>query len=187
MRAQRHRGPNSATVATGERGGAHLCQVSSSYGKLRNNRSPYHVLRIDPITKDESRSPLRSRHIRTRHTLRSLHADCQTAAPLRSPQELDFPPRSIGQRRSLLEARGRLLELRCRARPRLPSAAVSGQHHCPHSVGCLIVRRRAHNPRRQRLKSLVVPPLRLGHLVALLQSQRLEGHCCDHCPLLRSC
>eukprot|EP00964_Phaeocystis_antarctica_P160596 scaffold132346_cov66-Phaeocystis_antarctica.AAC.1 len=74
---------------------------------------------------------------------------------------------SSAKRRSPLVVRSRLPELRCRARPRLPSATVPTQHHTPHMVGSWIVRRRPRNPRRQRLEPLVVPPLRLGHLGAL--------------------
>eukprot|EP00964_Phaeocystis_antarctica_P023071 scaffold12880_cov59-Phaeocystis_antarctica.AAC.1 len=82
--------------------------------------------------------------------------------------------------------RGRLLELRCRARPRLPSAALPAQHDSPHSVGSFIVRRRPHNPRRPRLEPLIVPPLRLGHIVARRCLQHVEGRCRGLCPVLRA-
>eukprot|EP00964_Phaeocystis_antarctica_P017678 scaffold9782_cov58-Phaeocystis_antarctica.AAC.3 len=48
-----------------------------------------------------------------------------------------------------------------------------------------MVWRRPHNPRRQRLEPLVVPPLRLGHLGALLLLQHAEGICRGPCPALR--
>eukprot|EP00964_Phaeocystis_antarctica_P056675 scaffold33453_cov53-Phaeocystis_antarctica.AAC.2 len=93
----------------------------------------------------------------------------------------------MAQRRSPLEVRSRLLELRCRARPRLPSAKCHpAQHRSPHEVGCMIVRRRPHNPRRQRLEPLVVPPLRLGHLGAHLLCQHVDGMCRGLCPVLRA-
>eukprot|EP00964_Phaeocystis_antarctica_P016982 scaffold9347_cov64-Phaeocystis_antarctica.AAC.2 len=65
---------------------------------------------------------------------------------------LGFYRRSIGQRRHPLEVRGRLHELRCRARPRPPSNATRpAQLQSPHAVCPRIVRCRPHNPRRQRL------------------------------------
>eukprot|EP00964_Phaeocystis_antarctica_P015301 scaffold8462_cov64-Phaeocystis_antarctica.AAC.4 len=74
--------------------------------------------------------------------------------------------------------RGRLLELRYRARSRPPSStSPPTQHLSPHAICCPIVRRRPDNPRRQRLEPLVVPPLRLGHLGALLLPQQVEGAC----------
>ena len=48
-------------------------------------------------------------------------ATCLAAAPIRDSGELCFPRQGIAQRRSPLKVRGRLLELRCRARPRFPS------------------------------------------------------------------
>eukprot|EP00964_Phaeocystis_antarctica_P058657 scaffold34804_cov58-Phaeocystis_antarctica.AAC.5 len=66
------------------------------------------------------------------------------------------------------------------------STTTPAQHISPHEVGCLIVRRRPLNPRRQRLEPLVVPPLRLGHLGAPLQAQHLEGICRGLCPVLRA-
>eukprot|EP00964_Phaeocystis_antarctica_P084889 scaffold53559_cov66-Phaeocystis_antarctica.AAC.2 len=99
---------------------------------------------------------------------------------------LGFHRRSIAQRRSPLEVRGRLLELRCRARPHLPSTITPAQHRSPHAVCPRLVRRRPNNPRRQRLELLVVPPLRLGHLAALLPPQLVEGACRGLCPVLRA-
>eukprot|EP00964_Phaeocystis_antarctica_P111192 scaffold75500_cov36-Phaeocystis_antarctica.AAC.3 len=90
-----------------------------------------------------------------------------------------------GCRRSPLVVRARLLELRCRARPCLPST-LPAQHQSSHLVGCRLVRRHPHNPRRQRLEPLVVPPLRLGHLAALVQPQHFEGTCRGLCPALRA-
>eukprot|EP00964_Phaeocystis_antarctica_P098029 scaffold64100_cov54-Phaeocystis_antarctica.AAC.4 len=49
-----------------------------------------------------------------------------------------------------------------------------------------MVRCRPHNPRRQRLELLVVPPLRLGHLGARLQLEHVEGLCRGPCPELRA-
>ena len=49
-----------------------------------------------------------------------VHGLCPAAALLRLIGERAFPRRSRAQRRSPLEVRGRLLELRRRARPRLP-------------------------------------------------------------------
>eukprot|EP00964_Phaeocystis_antarctica_P025659 scaffold14444_cov75-Phaeocystis_antarctica.AAC.2 len=98
---------------------------------------------------------------------KTLHGICLAAAPGCMAGELCFMRRSIAQLRSPLVVRGRLPELRCRARPRLPSATLPAQHNSPQSVGSHIVRRRPRNPRRQRLEPLVVPPLRLGHLAAL--------------------
>ena len=57
-----------------------------------------------------------------------LHGLCQAAAIRRVLGELGFHRRSRVQRRSPLEMRGRLLELRRRARPRLPSAILIAQH-----------------------------------------------------------
>eukprot|EP00964_Phaeocystis_antarctica_P092405 scaffold59442_cov57-Phaeocystis_antarctica.AAC.3 len=112
-----------------------------------------------------------------------------SAASGREISELGFPCRSRAQRRSPLVVRGRLLELRCQARPRLPSLVTRpapAQHQSPHAVGWRIVRRRQQNPRRQRLEPLVVPPLRLGHLAAPLPPQLVEGPCCGLCPELRA-
>eukprot|EP00964_Phaeocystis_antarctica_P064049 scaffold38490_cov62-Phaeocystis_antarctica.AAC.4 len=97
-----------------------------------------------------------------------------------------FPRWSRVQRRSPIKARGRLLELRCRARPHRPSAHLPAQHDGPHLVGYQIVRRRPHNPRRQCVELLVVPPLRLGHLGARLLCQHAEDPCRGHCPALRA-
>eukprot|EP00964_Phaeocystis_antarctica_P071558 scaffold43683_cov42-Phaeocystis_antarctica.AAC.2 len=102
---------------------------------------------------------------------------CPSAAPGRITGELGCHRRSIGERRSPLVVRSRLPELRCRARPRLPSTSTPTQRISTHGVGSLIVRRRPHDPRRQRLEPLVVPPLRLGHLVAHLLPQQVEGPC----------
>eukprot|EP00964_Phaeocystis_antarctica_P096331 scaffold62643_cov56-Phaeocystis_antarctica.AAC.1 len=96
---------------------------------------------------------------------------------------LGFHHRSTGQRRSPLVMRGRLLELCCRARPRLPNDGLPEQHHGPHVDAWRMVRRRPHNPRRQRLEPLVVPPLRLGHLGAHVLSQRVKGRCRGLCPV----
>eukprot|EP00964_Phaeocystis_antarctica_P010576 scaffold5825_cov56-Phaeocystis_antarctica.AAC.4 len=110
------------------------------------------------------------------------------AAPGRETGFIGFHGRSIGQRRHPLKVRGCLLELRCRARPRLTRIPRRpAQHQSPHLVGLPIVRRRPHNPHRQRLELLVVPPLRLGHLVvALRQPQHVKGTCRGLCPLLRA-
>ena len=72
--------------------------------------------------------------------------------------------RSIAQRRRPLPVRSRLHELRCRARPRLPSAIRPAQHQSPHvpcfglphtSRTAVLIRRHSHHPRRQRLEPLV--------------------------------
>eukprot|EP00964_Phaeocystis_antarctica_P027819 scaffold15690_cov66-Phaeocystis_antarctica.AAC.1 len=60
------------------------------------------------------------------------------------------------------------------------------QHQSPHLVGYQIVRRRPHNPRRQRLEPLVVPPLRLGHLGARLLCQHAGDPCRGRSPSLRA-
>eukprot|EP00964_Phaeocystis_antarctica_P018234 scaffold10094_cov53-Phaeocystis_antarctica.AAC.2 len=60
------------------------------------------------------------------------------------------------------------------------------QHRSPHLVSLQVVRRRPHHPRRQRLEPLVVPPLRLGHLVAHILSQHVESRCRGLCPVLRA-
>eukprot|EP00964_Phaeocystis_antarctica_P064121 scaffold38548_cov53-Phaeocystis_antarctica.AAC.5 len=111
-----------------------------------------------------------------RHTLltavpdtHSLHGICPTVARIGARNALGFHHRSIGQLRSPLVVRGRLPELRCRARPRLPSPTISVQHLSPHGDCDLLVRRRPRNLRRQRLEPPVVPPLRLGHLGAIFQ------------------
>eukprot|EP00964_Phaeocystis_antarctica_P074791 scaffold46060_cov58-Phaeocystis_antarctica.AAC.4 len=96
------------------------------------------------------------------------------AAPVCELGELGLHRRSRAQRRSPIIMRGRLLELRRRARPRLPGVGVPAQHDSPHLVGYPIVRRRPHNSCRQRLEPLVVPPLRLWHLGAHLHSQHAE-------------
>eukprot|EP00964_Phaeocystis_antarctica_P124471 scaffold88110_cov53-Phaeocystis_antarctica.AAC.3 len=112
---------------------------------------------------------------------------CPPAAPGRVTGERGFHRRSRVQRRSPIEERGRLLELRRRARPHLPSTIAPPAHHrSPHLVGHPIVRRCPHNPRRQRLEPLVVPPLRLGHLGALPTRQHVEGRCRGLCPPLRA-
>eukprot|EP00964_Phaeocystis_antarctica_P023722 scaffold13254_cov51-Phaeocystis_antarctica.AAC.1 len=113
----------------------------------------------------------------------ALHDLGLTAASDREAGFLGFHRRSTGKRRSPIEARGRLLELRCRARPRPPSTPPPTQHQRPHAVCNRLVRRRPHNPRRQRLEPLVVPPLRLGHLGALLMHQHVEGICRGFCPV----
>eukprot|EP00964_Phaeocystis_antarctica_P043986 scaffold25251_cov65-Phaeocystis_antarctica.AAC.4 len=85
--------------------------------------------------------------------------------------------------------RGRLFELRCRARARLPSTrstAPPAEHISAHAEYNRLVWRRPHSPRRQRLDPLVVPPLRLGHLGALLLRQHVEGPCRGLCPVLRA-
>eukprot|EP00964_Phaeocystis_antarctica_P048750 scaffold28224_cov58-Phaeocystis_antarctica.AAC.3 len=120
------------------------------------------------------------------HRVLRLHARCHSAASGRESSELGFPRWCRAQRHTPLVVRGRLHELRRRARPRLPSTINPAQHHSPHLVGCHIVRRRPHNPRRQRLEPLVVPPLRLGHLGAPLQAQPFEGACRGPCPHLRA-
>eukprot|EP00964_Phaeocystis_antarctica_P033598 scaffold19054_cov65-Phaeocystis_antarctica.AAC.2 len=114
-----------------------------------------------------------------------LHGLCLDTAQPRETGVLGFRRRSRGQRRNPLIVRGRLPELRCRAKLRLPSTTRPAQHHSPHAVGYHIVRHRPHNPCRQGLEPLVVPPLRLGHLVALLLRQHLEGLCRGICPQLR--
>eukprot|EP00964_Phaeocystis_antarctica_P086199 scaffold54565_cov51-Phaeocystis_antarctica.AAC.1 len=113
-------------------------------------------------------------------------ASCLAAGKHRHTGEVGFPRRSIAQRRSPLVVRGRLHELRYRARPHLPRATQPEQHQSPHLVGCHIVRRRPHNPRRQRLELLVVPPLRLGHVGALRQPELVKGICRGPCPVLRA-
>jgi len=101
--------------------------------------------------------------------------------------EHGFPRRSRVQRRRPIEVRGRLLELSCRARCRLPSATRHpAQHLSPHDVGAHIVRRNPHDLRRQRFEPLVVPPLRLGHLGTHLVQQHVEGPCRGLCPELRA-
>eukprot|EP00964_Phaeocystis_antarctica_P126431 scaffold90127_cov63-Phaeocystis_antarctica.AAC.3 len=52
-------------------------------------------------------------------------------------------------------------------------------------MGAQGVRRRSHNPRRQRLEPLVGPPLRFGHLGALLLPKHVESSCYGLCPALR--
>ena len=100
--------------------------------------------------------------------------------------EHGFPRRSRVQRRRPIEVRGRLLELSCRARCRLPSATrLPAQHVSPHDVSAHIVRRNPHDLRRQRFEPLVVPPLRLGHLGALRKCQLVEGPCRGLCPAHR--
>eukprot|EP00964_Phaeocystis_antarctica_P061249 scaffold36583_cov63-Phaeocystis_antarctica.AAC.5 len=89
--------------------------------------------------------------------------------------EVGFPRRSRVHRRSPFVVRGRLPELRRRARPHLPSATLPVQHHSPHLVGYQIFRHRSHNPRRQRLEPLVAPPLWLGHFGARLLRESVEG------------
>eukprot|EP00964_Phaeocystis_antarctica_P060346 scaffold35986_cov58-Phaeocystis_antarctica.AAC.1 len=116
-----------------------------------------------------------------------LNGLCQAAAPGRFTGDPGFLRRSRVQRRSPLPVRGRLLELRRRARPRLPSTTtLPAQHRSPHLVGLQIIRRIPHNPRRQRLEPLVAPPLRLDHLGALLPCQHVECPCRGPCPALRA-
>eukprot|EP00964_Phaeocystis_antarctica_P049873 scaffold28881_cov71-Phaeocystis_antarctica.AAC.2 len=98
----------------------------------------------------------------------SLHCVCLAAARVGAEGELGFHRRCRAQRRSPLVVRGRLPELRCRARPHLPTTISPAQRVSPHGVGCRVVRSRPNDSRRQRLEPLVVPPLRLDHLGALL-------------------
>eukprot|EP00964_Phaeocystis_antarctica_P024166 scaffold13542_cov58-Phaeocystis_antarctica.AAC.4 len=127
------------------------------------------------------------RHKRTGANRCALHGLSPTAASGREAGKIGFHRRSIAQRRSSLVLRGRLLELRYQAKPHRPSTiTLPAQHHSPHQDGSLVIRRRPHNVRRQRLEPLVVPPLRLGHLGALLQPQLVEGMCRGPCPALRA-
>eukprot|EP00964_Phaeocystis_antarctica_P125756 scaffold89428_cov63-Phaeocystis_antarctica.AAC.4 len=156
----------------GCRQGANDTQTHTSPRKRKHTHSdPYH------------------RIITTQGTLNDCFCGL-SAAPVRVIGELRFHHRRIAQRRTPIEVPSRNLELRCRARPRLPSTSqivtFSTQHESPHEVGWLIVRRRPHNPRRQRLELLVVPPLRLDHLGARLLLQHVEGICRGLCPLLRA-
>eukprot|EP00964_Phaeocystis_antarctica_P123163 scaffold86816_cov58-Phaeocystis_antarctica.AAC.2 len=111
---------------------------------------------------------------------------CLPTAPVREMGVLGFRCRAIGHRRTPIAVHSRLLELRCRARPRHPSVIQPAEHPRPHDEYNQLVRRQPHNPRRQRLEPLVVPPLRLGHLGALLQPQLHEGTCRGTCPELRA-
>eukprot|EP00964_Phaeocystis_antarctica_P121555 scaffold85212_cov55-Phaeocystis_antarctica.AAC.2 len=117
-----------------------------------------------------------------------LRGSCGTvpAATVRVRGVLGFHRRSIVQRPRPLEVRCRILEVRCRARLRLPSSTAPGKHRSPHAESPRKVRRRPHNPRRQRLEPVVVPPLRFGHLGALLLQQHFEGACRGLCPVLRA-
>eukprot|EP00964_Phaeocystis_antarctica_P148925 scaffold115910_cov63-Phaeocystis_antarctica.AAC.1 len=108
-------------------------------------------------------------------SLNTAACRCPAAAPGRVTGEVCFPRWSRAQRRSPIEVRGRLPELRRRARPLLSSAKPAGQHPSPHLAGNRFVRRCPHDPCRQRLEPLVAPPLRLGHLVAHLLCQLAEG------------
>eukprot|EP00964_Phaeocystis_antarctica_P082758 scaffold51973_cov69-Phaeocystis_antarctica.AAC.1 len=63
---------------------------------------------------------------------------------------------------------------------------MPGQHQRPHLDDLTIIRRRPRNPRRQRLEPLVVPPLRLGHLGALIPCQHAEGRCRGLYPVFRA-
>ena len=95
------------------------------------------------------------------HQAAGLHDPCLAAGSVCRLFHLGFNRRSRGQRRSPLIVRGRLPELRRRARlrRRRPSATtLLAQHLSPHLVGLHIVRRRPHHPRRQRLEPLVAPP-----------------------------
>eukprot|EP00964_Phaeocystis_antarctica_P069181 scaffold41979_cov64-Phaeocystis_antarctica.AAC.3 len=114
----------------------------------------------------------------------SLHGRCLAPAKACVVGVAGFRRWCRTQRRRPLEVRGRLLELRCRARPCVPSAISPALHQSPHVVGHFLVRRQRHNPCRQRLEPLVVPPLRLGHLGAVLQHQHVEGACRCLCPVL---
>eukprot|EP00964_Phaeocystis_antarctica_P043573 scaffold25006_cov64-Phaeocystis_antarctica.AAC.4 len=120
-----------------------------------------------------------------KHTVTPLHGLCLAAAPGSATGVDSLPCWSRVQHHCPLVACGRLLELRHRARPRLPRARPPAQHQRPHLVGYQIVRRRPHNPRRQHLEPLVVPPLRLGHLGARLLRQHVEGRCRGLCPAHR--
>eukprot|EP00964_Phaeocystis_antarctica_P092264 scaffold59316_cov53-Phaeocystis_antarctica.AAC.4 len=131
--------------------------------------------------------PTQAAPVRESEAAYALHGLSPTAASDRGTGFLGFHRRSIAQRRRPIEVRGRLLDLRCRARPHLPSNPTHpAQHLGPHVVCNRLVRRRPHNPRRQRLEPLVAPPLRLGHLVALLQPQHVEAICRGPCPELRA-
>ena len=75
-----------------------------------------------------------------------LHDPCLATAQGRVFGEPGFRRRCRVQRRSPIVVRGRLNELRRRAKPRL-RAIPPAQHRSPHLVGCHIVRRRPQNPR----------------------------------------
>ena len=60
--------------------------------------------------------------------LYSLQGLRPIAAQVRQPRELGFPRWRIVQHRRPIVVRGRLLELRCRARPHLPSVTHPAQH-----------------------------------------------------------
>eukprot|EP00964_Phaeocystis_antarctica_P159040 scaffold129960_cov71-Phaeocystis_antarctica.AAC.2 len=116
----------------------------------------------------------------------ALQGRCPAARKHRQTGEPGFARRGIAQRPRPLVVRGRLLELYCRARPRLPSTfIIPAQHHSPHDTGWLIARRRPHNPRRQRLELPVVPPLRRDCLGARIHPQHVKGVCRGLCPVLR--
>ena len=70
---------------------------------------------------------------RAKHAV--LHGLGMAAAPVRETCFLSFHRWSIAQRRRPVEVRGRLPELRRRARPLLPSVTQPGQHHGSHAVG----------------------------------------------------
>eukprot|EP00964_Phaeocystis_antarctica_P021068 scaffold11657_cov58-Phaeocystis_antarctica.AAC.3 len=63
---------------------------------------------------------------------------------------------------------------------------MPAEHISAHAEHNRLVRRRPHNPHRQRLELLVVPPLWPGHLGALLHPQHVEGRCRGRCPVLRA-
>ena len=81
-----------------------------------------------------------------------LNCVCQATAPVRATGEEFFPCRSRAQRRSPIVVRGRLLELRRRARPCLPLVTVPVQHDGSHLVGLHLVRRRPHHISKLILK-----------------------------------
>eukprot|EP00964_Phaeocystis_antarctica_P067655 scaffold40942_cov68-Phaeocystis_antarctica.AAC.2 len=92
-------------------------------------------------------------HTRLTHQRNKLHGPCLATAPGSVAGERVSHRQSRVQRRSPLELRGRLLELRRRARPRLPSATgtLPAQHASPHT-------RSRENQRQQRRQRLVDLP-----------------------------
>eukprot|EP00964_Phaeocystis_antarctica_P043571 scaffold25006_cov64-Phaeocystis_antarctica.AAC.2 len=157
---RRHRSARPASSAFSSR--------AAAAGRARHSAGPGG--RVSAGARD--RTPAKFSLGGTRGLLRTkqLHGLGLAATPESASGELDFPRRSRVQRCSPLVVCGRLLELRRRARPRLPSVTLPAQHNSPHL----------------RLEPLVVPPLRLGHLGAHLLCQDVEGRCRDPCPVLEA-
>eukprot|EP00964_Phaeocystis_antarctica_P030181 scaffold17018_cov60-Phaeocystis_antarctica.AAC.4 len=156
-----------------------MASASPPYSALPPLRLAARILPVSMLSPVESS---------TRHVPRACNLPVHglATALVRVAGVRGFHRRSRGHRRSPLKVHSSLLELRCRARPLLPSAKHPAEHYGPHLSGWHMVRSQLDNPRRQRLEPLVIPPLRLCHFGARLLPQHVKAVCRGLCPLLRT-